>query len=63
VLLLRASQELLPGSGRIVSDADRERLPREVAGAQVVDVGANHCGVNTVEASARAIREFLGGSG
>lgn len=63
VLLLRASQELLPGSGRIVSDADRERFPHEVAGARVIDVDANHYGINTVEASTQAIREFLGSSG
>jgi pimeloyl-ACP methyl ester carboxylesterase len=62
VLLLRASQELLPGCGRIVSDADRARFPREVAGARVVDVDANHYGINTIEASARAIGEFLGRS-
>jgi pimeloyl-ACP methyl ester carboxylesterase len=59
VLLLRASQELLPGLGRIVSDTDRERFPREVASARVVEVDANHYGINTVEPSARAIREFL----
>lgn len=60
VLLLRASQELLPGCGRIVSDADRERFPREVPGARVVDVDANHYGINTVEPSALAIEEFIG---
>jgi pimeloyl-ACP methyl ester carboxylesterase len=60
VLLLRASQELLPGCGRIVTDADRARFAREVAGARVVDIDANHYGINTVDASARAIREFLG---
>ena len=60
VLLLRASQELLPGCGRIVGDVDRERFPREVLGARVVDVDANHYGVNTVEPTALAIEEFVG---
>lgn len=59
VLLLRASKELLPGFGRIVSDRDRERFPREVPSATVVDVDANHYGINTHEASATAIAEFL----
>lgn len=59
VLLLRASRELLPGFGRIVSDRDRERFPREVPSAAVVDVDANHYGINTHEASAAAIAEFL----
>lgn len=60
VLLLRASHELLPGSGRIVSDRDRERFAREVPSATVVDVDANHYGINTHEDSARAITDFLG---
>lgn len=59
VLLLRASRELLPGCGRIVSDRDRERFPREVPSATVVDVDANHYGINTHEASAEAIARFL----
>jgi pimeloyl-ACP methyl ester carboxylesterase len=58
-LLLRASRELLPGFGRIVSDHDRERFPREVPSATVVDVDANHYGINTHEASAEAIGAFL----
>jgi pimeloyl-ACP methyl ester carboxylesterase len=60
VLLLRAGREILPGMGYIVSQADRERFPREVAGATVVDVDANHYTVVTSEASAAAIRQFFG---
>jgi len=60
VLLLRASREILPGMGFIVSQADRERLPREVPGASVVEVNANHYTVVTSEESAGAIREFFG---
>jgi pimeloyl-ACP methyl ester carboxylesterase len=59
VLLLRASRELLPGFGRIVSDHDRERFGREVPSATVVDVDANHYGINTHEDSARAIADFF----
>lgn len=63
VLLLRASRELLPGFGRIVSDHDRERFPREVPSATVVDVDANHYGINTHEASPAAIADFFERSG
>ena len=60
VLLLRASQEILPGFGRIVSDRDRERFAQEVATAKVVDVDGNHFTVNTHEDSAKAIASFFG---
>jgi len=59
VLLLRASREILPGFGRIVSDQDRERFPKQVPTAQVVDVDANHYTVNTHEDSAKAIAGFF----
>jgi len=58
VLLLRASREILPGLGRIVSDADRSRFPRDVPSATVVDIDANHYTVNTSADSAAAIRDF-----
>ena len=61
VLLLRASRELLPGFGRIVSDSDRQRFASEVPSATVVDIDANHYGINTHEDSARAIAEFFAG--
>ncbi len=60
VLLLRAKREILPGMGRIVSDADRLRFPAEVPSATVVDVDANHYTINTSEASVAAIRPFFG---
>lgn len=62
VLLLRATREILPGFGRIVSDADRRRFPDEVPTAQVVDVDANHYTINTADASVSAIRRFFGES-
>jgi pimeloyl-ACP methyl ester carboxylesterase len=60
VLLLRASREIMPGMGRIVSDADRERFPREVPTATAIDIDANHYTVNTSETSVGAIRRFFG---
>lgn len=60
VLLLRASREILPGLGRIVSEADAARFPHEVSTASVVAVDANHYTVNTSPASVAAIREFFG---
>lgn len=59
VLLLRATQELLPGAGHIVPPADRDRFLREVPGARMVEVDANHYGINTHPDSAAAIRDFL----
>jgi 3-oxoadipate enol-lactonase len=59
VLLLRAAREILPGMGYIVSEADRERFPREVAGANVVEVEANHYTIVTSKASAAALDRFF----
>ena len=59
VLLLYGTVELMTGFGRIVTDRDRKRFPREVPTARVVDVEANHYGINTHPDSAAAIREFL----
>ncbi len=59
VLLLRALQELMPGYGFIVSEQDRDRFAHTVAQARVVEVDANHYGINTAEASVAAIKEFL----
>ena len=59
VLLLRATREFVPGSGYIVSEADRDRFADEVPGATVVEVDANHITINTHEDSARAIAAFL----
>ena len=60
ILLLRASREILPGFGHIVSEADAARFPREVSTASVVEVDANHYTVNTSAASVAAIRQFFG---
>jgi pimeloyl-ACP methyl ester carboxylesterase len=58
-LLLRARQELRPGSGFIVPADDRDRFVREVPRATVVDIDANHLTINTHTAAAAAIDDFL----
>jgi pimeloyl-ACP methyl ester carboxylesterase len=58
-LLLRATRELRPGSGFIVPAVDRERFEREVPGATVIDIDANHLTINTHMAAAIAIDDFL----
>jgi pimeloyl-ACP methyl ester carboxylesterase len=60
VLLLRATREIMPGMGYIVSDADRDRFPHEVPTASVVDVDANHYTVVTSDESVAATRGFFG---
>lgn len=59
-LLLRATKELLPGFGYVVPEDERDRFVHAVPAATVVEVDANHYGINTHEASAAAIAEFLG---
>jgi pimeloyl-ACP methyl ester carboxylesterase len=59
VLLLRASREMLPGTGLIVSQHDRDRFPEMVPGATVVDVDANHYTIATSEHAMTAIARFL----
>ena len=60
VLLVYATREILPGLGRIVNGADHERFARDVPGAAVVDVDANHYTVITSDATVAAIRSFFG---
>ena len=58
VLLVRASREMVPGTGFIVSRRDRERFPASVPTATAVDVDANHYTIATSDAAVSAIREF-----
>ena len=60
VLLVYATREILPGLGRIVSEADRRRFAGELPDARVVDVDANHYTVITSAGTVEAIRGFLG---
>jgi pimeloyl-ACP methyl ester carboxylesterase len=59
VLLVRATQPLLPGGGHVVGAADRDRFLRSLRGAQAVEVDANHYGVMTHPGTAAAVRGFL----
>jgi 3-oxoadipate enol-lactonase len=60
VLLVYATREIMPGLGRIVRPADRERFERDVPGSTVADVEANHYTVVTVDETVAAIRGFFG---
>ena len=59
VLLLRGTRELLPGFGFIAPRAECDRFVAQVAGAELVEVDANHYGINTAPESADAINRFL----
>lgn len=59
VLLLRASREMFPGTGFIVSQRDRDRFPDQVRGAVAVDIDANHYTIATSRDAATAIARFL----
>lgn len=58
-LLLRATRELLPGTGHVVPAGERDRFRRRVPTATVVEVDANHYGIVTAEAAAAAIAAFV----
>ncbi|HYM68275.1 MAG TPA: alpha/beta hydrolase [bacterium] len=61
VLLLLALRPLIQGGPGIVAAEDRERFVREVPGAAVVAVDANHYGIATHPATPEAIAAFLRG--
>jgi 3-oxoadipate enol-lactonase len=58
-LLVRATREMIPGSGFVVSQRDRDRFPAMVPGAVVADVDSNHYTVVTSDATVSAIRDFF----
>ena len=58
-LLLRATQELFEGAGYIVPPAERDDFLAAVPSARLVEVDANHYGINTHPASAEAIATAL----
>jgi pimeloyl-ACP methyl ester carboxylesterase len=58
-LLVRAAQEMRPGSGFIVPVADRDLFMREVPNATLVEVDANHLTIKRHADTANAIRSFL----
>lgn len=59
VLLIRATQPLLGETGFIVPASERDAFLAAVPGASVVEVDANHYGVNTHEQTGEAVRTFL----
>ena len=58
-LLLRATQPLVEPDGFITPASVRDAFTREVPKAKVVEVDANHYGINTHADSVKAIKEFL----
>lgn len=60
VLLLRATQELMDGIGFVVPPAERDAFMAQVPSAGLVEVDANHYGINTHRESSQAIAAFLG---
>ena len=59
VLLLRATRELMPGFGYIVPESERDAFLDAVPSAELVEVDANHYGINVAPESAVAINRFL----
>ncbi len=58
-LLVRATQEILPGMGFILIPADAERFVREVPNSRLVEIDTNHYAIGMQEETARAIADFL----
>ena len=58
-LLLRATQELAPGSGLVVPADDRDLFLREVPRSAVIEVDANHLTIAAHARAAAAIADFL----
>jgi pimeloyl-ACP methyl ester carboxylesterase len=59
VLLLRGTRELMPGFGHIVPESERDAFMKAVPTAELVEVDANHYGINVAQESADAINDFL----
>ena len=58
-LLMRATQEMRPGSGFVVPVADRDRFMRDVPHATLVEIDANHLTIKRHADTANAIHSFL----
>jgi hypothetical protein len=59
VLLVRASQQIPPSFGFLITADEYARFLREVPTAEGVEVEANHYTVGMAPAAARAIADFL----
>jgi pimeloyl-ACP methyl ester carboxylesterase len=60
-LLLRATQEIMPGFGHIVPKEEGDRFVQAVTGSRMVEIDANHYTINMHPAAAEAIEAFLVG--
>ncbi|MHB8681453.1 MAG: alpha/beta fold hydrolase [Acidimicrobiales bacterium] len=58
-LVLRATQEIMPGFGHILPKAESDLFAQVVPGSRVVEIDANHYTINMHPAAATAIEEFL----
>jgi len=58
-LVIRATRELLPGFGYILTQADVDRFLTEVPGSRAAEIDAGHYQVGMEPATAQAIAEFL----
>lgn len=58
-LLLRATEELVPGAGYVVPSDDRDRFKREVPEAVVVEIEASHLSICSHPDAADATSDFL----
>ena len=59
VLLLRATREMFPGTGFLVTQRDRDRFPEMVPHATAVDIDANHYTIATSDDAVTAVSQFL----
>ena len=59
ILLARATQPLVGASGFIVPEEERDAFLEAVQSASLVEVDANHYGINTHPSTAQAIEAFL----
>ena len=60
VLALRATREMLPGTGFVLSARDGTRLPEKVRSSVVTEIDANHFTIATTDETVTAIKEFFG---
>ncbi|MGA7987059.1 MAG: alpha/beta hydrolase [Candidatus Dormiibacterota bacterium] len=59
VLALRATREMVPGTGFILSARDAERFPGKVRSAVVREIDANHFTIATTDETVTAIKQFF----
>lgn len=59
VLVLRATQEIVPGFGHILPKEESDLFLRRVPGSYVVEVDANHYTINMHATTAKAVEDFL----